>query len=150
METILECGYYVIIVIGPQNIVQLHFSCSLPVSSVVTLQAVLTMVTLQSVGGVAAAVRVRQLEVAGRAVAEVAAREAGARGEQVEAVQSLASPGNLATSLLPAWPNLAILVSLLGLLLVFVLTISLGVARLLSRNKGETYYTQETLVQAQT
>ena len=150
METILECGYYVIIVIGPQNIVQLHFSCSLPVSSVVTLQAVLTMVTLQSVGGVAAAVRVRQLEVAGRAVAEVAAREAGAGGEQVEAVQSLASPGNLATSLLPAWPNLAILVSLLGLLLVFVLTISLGVARLLSRNKGETYYTQETLVQAQT
>ena len=103
------------------------------------------MVTLQSVGGVAAAVRVRQLEVAGGEVAEVAARE-----EQVEAVQSLASPGNLATSLLPAWPNLAILVSLLGLLLVFVLTISLGVARLLSRNKGETYYTQETLVQAQT
>ena len=111
------------------------------------------MVTLQSVGGVAAAVRVRQLEVAGgevAEVAEVAAREAGAGGEQVEAVQSLASPGNLATSLLPVWPNLAILVSLLGLLLVFVLTISLGVARLLSRNKGETYYTQETLVQAQT
>ena len=105
------------------------------------------MLTLQSVGGVAAAVRVRRLEVAGGAVAEVAAREAGAGEEQVEAVQSLASPGNLATSLLPAWPNLVILVSLLGLLLVFVLTISLGVARLLSRNKGETYYTQETLVQ---
>ena len=106
------------------------------------------MLTLQSVGGVAAAVRVRQLEVAGGAVAEVAATGSGE--EQVEAVQSLASPGNLATSLLPAWPNLVILVSLLGLLLVFVLTISLGVARLLSRNKGETYYTQETLVQAQT
>ena len=106
------------------------------------------MLTLQSVGGVAAAVRVRQLEVAGGEVAEVAAREAGE--EQVEAVQSLASPGNPDTSLLPAWPNLVILVSLLGLLLLFVLTISLGVARLLSRNKGETYYTQETLVQAQT
>ena len=110
------------------------------------------MLTLQSVGGVAAAVRVRQLEVAGGEVAEAGAREAGpgAGEEQVEAVQSLASPGNLATSLLPAWPNLVILVSLLGLLLLFVLTISLGVARLLSRNKGETYYTQETLVQAQT
>ena len=108
------------------------------------------MLTLQSVGGVAAAVRVRRLEVAGGEVAEVAATGAGAGQEQVEAVQSLASPGNLATSLLPAWPNLVILVSLLGLLLVFVLTISLGVARLLSRNKGETYYTQETLVQAQT
>ena len=124
-----------------------NYTSVVPSLSVVTL---LTMLTLQSVGGVAAAVRVRQLEVAGGAVAEVAAREAGSGEEQVEAVQSLASPGNLATSLLPAWPNLVILVSLLGLLLVFVLTISLGVARLLSRNKGETYYTQETLVQAQT
>ena len=63
----------------------------------------------------------------------------------MEAIQA----NSKVTNLFPI-PNLILLISVLSIIIMFILIITLGVIKYLEKNKGETYYTQEQLIHAQT
>ena len=66
----------------------------------------------------------------------------------MEAVHAMTNNSPI-TKFLPI-PNLILLVSILSVIVIFILIIILGVVKYVDKNKGETYYTQEQLIQAQT
>ena len=66
----------------------------------------------------------------------------------MEAVQSMTN--NILISKFLPIPNLIILISVLSIIIIFILIVTLGVIKYLEKTKGETYYTQEELLQAQT
>ena len=100
-------------------------------------------------------VRIRMLEVNGLKQSQFSRLDNGDlkvetsdRIVPVEAVHAMTNNSPI-TKFLPI-PNLILLVSILTIIVIFILVIILGVARYVDRNKGETYYTQEQLIQAQT
>ena len=100
-------------------------------------------------------VRIRTLEVNGLKQSQFSRLENGDlklemsdRIVPMEAVHAMTNNSPI-TKFLPI-PNLILLVSILAIIVIFILVIILGVARYVDKNKGETYYTQEQLIQAQT
>ena len=71
------------------------------------------------------------------------AERSGTGVAPVEAVH--AKTNNTIRKLFPV-PNLIILISVLGLIIMFILLVTLGVVRFVDRAKSETYYTQEEVV----
>ena len=64
----------------------------------------------------------------------------------VEAVHAVTN--NTIRKLFPI-PNLIILISVLGLIVMFILLVTLGVVRYVDRAKSDTYYTQEVVVEVE-
>ena len=98
--------------------------------------------------------RLRMLEVNGISLSQLQPEDADVEiiisksVVPMEAVQSMTN--NILISKFLPIPNLIILISVLSIIIIFILIVTLGVIKYLEKTKGETYYTQEELLQAQT
>ena len=70
----------------------------------------------------------------------------GSAAVPVEAVHAVTN--NTIRKLFPI-PNLIILISVLGLIVMFILLVTLGVVRYVDKAKSDTYYTREVVVEVE-